>query len=376
MRLRRRYLFALLVMGLSALLPTQVSAAEGDPVTLVADRLDTPRGVSMLSDLAIIAEAGHAANTGQVSSVNTRTGAHHTIVGGLFSFLAPEGDILGVSGVSVANGQIYAIFAANPRETGNPHAGQLVKVNQGSVSEIAQVGGFNDDWTATPAAGKTQEHDSNPNAVLVTHNGFLVADSGSNTITSVSKNGKKLAIVHFFPNIYAGKFPHDEVPTCIASTDDALWVGTLAGHLWKLGEDGVTQVVPKDSSGKPLLSRVTGCTTGANNTLYLVNMFGPGEFGPDGPPMSFFRGTVVQYNTESGRGSELANSFSSPALQWPYTPAVGRDGNLYVTAGTICQSDGKANGVPPGTPGCVGGGRLVKIHLASEDNQEGGDNQN
>ncbi|HEX6348478.1 MAG TPA: hypothetical protein VF160_03715, partial [Candidatus Dormibacteraeota bacterium] len=209
-----------------------------------------------------------------------------------------------------------------------------------------------------------QEVDANPNAVLPTANGFLVADSGANTLTAVSKNGKRLEIAHYFPNLYPGQFPHDEVPTCVASADGALWVGTLAGNLWRLSEDGVTQVVPRNSSGKPLLGRVTGCTASGGN-LFLVSMFGKDAPGP--PPSNFARGNVVQYNVETGQGAELADSFSSPALFWPYTPALGADGNLYVTAGTICQSNGVANGVPPGTPGCAGGGRLVKISLPAGD---------
>lgn len=355
MRVGTRTIYTLLAIGLAALLPAQAAATTAGSVSVVAAGLDNPRGLDMMGGLAIVAEAGHGGNTSQVSSVNTATGQHATVAGGLFSAaVPPENDVIGVSGVSVRNGRIYAIFGATPQQTGEAQAGTLIDINPttGSVRTIASVGAFDYDYTATIP---NQEHDANPNSVLATNGGFLVADSGANTLTFVNRGGQQMRVVQYFAAQQFG-FPHDEVPTCIATTGETLWVGTLAGRLYRIDAAGATKVVPAGANGKPLLSHVTGCTA-AGDTLYLVNMFGAGvPFAPP-PASNFFRGSVVKYNSGSGRASELANSFASPALGLPYAPAVGRDGNLYVTAGAVCAASGA------GPPGCAGGGRLVKISL-------------
>ena len=359
MRLRTRTNLALLAVGLVALLPAPAAATTAGSVSVVAAGLDNPRGLDMMDGLAIVAESGHGGNTSQVSSINTATGQHTTVAGGLFSALVPpENDAVGVSGVSVRNGRIYAIFGSLPQETGSAKAGTLVNINPatGSVHTIASVGAFDYDYTA---GIPNQEHDANPNAVLAVDGGFLVADAGSNTLTFVNRGGQQMKVVHYFPAQQPG-FPHDEVPTCVAATTEALWVGTLAGRLYRMDGSGATAVVPTGANGMPLLTHVTGCV-GSGDTLYLVNMFGAGiPFTPP-PASSFFRGSVVRYDTGSGRASELANSFASPALSLPYAPAVGPDGNLYVTAGAICSAGGA------GPRGCAGGGRLVRITLPAAD---------
>lgn len=363
---RARYLVGLAVLAVCALAPAPAQAS-ADPVSVVATGLDSPRGVQMLGALAVIAEAGHGGNTSQVSTVNVGNGNHTTLAGGLFSqFLSREGVSIGAQGVAVHDGHIFVIFGLNPEETGQQQAGQLGELNRAThtVSAIANVGQWDFNWTTTlpdsqpacpPGPPPCQEQDSNPGAVMVTGDGFLVADSGSNTLTHVSGDGQTFSVVHYFPQRYFA-FPTDEVPTCLATGGGALWLGTLSGDLWRFSGGGVTQVVPTDANGHPLLTHVTGCTS-SDGQLYLVNMFGSGAPFTPPPTSNFFRGSVVQYNIATGTGSELANSFTSPALALPYAPAVDPDGNLYVTAGTICPAGG-------GAGPCQGGGRLVKIELA------------
>ena len=405
MSLKRRYWFSLPVIALiAALLPSPVAAAS--TVTLVASGLDSPRGVAFVGRSAVVAEAGHGSDnpadclgagpgkacfgkTSQISWVNTANGAHMPLVKGFFSLHAGF-DTLGLSGLSVRDGKIYAQIAGTSREvppqfTIGKQAGDLISVNprNGTWKSIASVGDFNFDYTVAnftepnpPVCGAcpgTQEHDTNPNDVLATSDGWLVVDSGSNTLTKVGKNGKMTVLHHFPWRAATRSFPSDEVPTCIASTDEALWIGTLAGHLFRLEEDEATQVTPKDSAGKALLSHVTGCTFGDNGTLYLVNMFGAGN---PGEP-SFFNGSVVKYDTESGKGSILADAVHNPALSLPYMAKVGPDGNLWVTSGAICGVGGADPfaGAPFPTPpnpctiGSKKGGRLLKISLPkSEEN--------
>jgi len=349
---------------------------------------------------AFVAEAGHGSanpkdcfdtpfgstcvgNTSQISWVNTATGAHAPLVKGFFSITLGEEGALGVSGLSVRGGKLYAQIGATSREVPptfaiGSEAGRLIAVNPSkrTWTTVAKVGDNDFDYTTqfTPpnpqVCGQcpgTQEHDANPNDVLASDEGLFVADSGSNTLTQVGRGGKTTVLYHFpwrDPNFM--NFPSDEVPTCVASTGEALWIGTLSGHLFRFEDGTATQVWPKDSSGKPLLSHVTGCTTGSEGTLYLVNMFGAGQFSDP----TFPDGNVVKYDTESGKGSMLIDAFHNPALFFPYMAKVGPDGNLYVTAGAICNADGTttfAGGHVPCSVGSMKGGRLVKINLPHEE---------
>ncbi len=302
MQLNKRFLVGLLAVAVVALIPGQASASS--TATIVAWGLDSPRGVAFMDGRAFVAEAGHGSdnpkdcfatpfgdtcvgNTSQISWVNTATGAHAPLVKGFFSITLGEEGALGVSGLSVRGGKLYAQIGATSREVPptfaiGSEAGRLIAVNPSkrTWTTVAKVGDNDFDYTTQftqpnpRVCGQcpgTQEHDANPNDVLATDEGLFVADSGSNTLTQVGRGGKTKVLYHFTwrdPNFM--NFPSDEVPTCVASSGESLWIGTLAGHLFRFEDGTATQVWPKDSSGKPLLSHVTGCTAGGEGTLYLV----------------------------------------------------------------------------------------------------------
>jgi hypothetical protein len=385
MRLKRFYPLALAALAMAALLPGPASAAA--TVTQVAAGLDSPRGIGFVDGRMVVAEAGHGGpncftvpngppfpfcigNTSQISWVNTTTGGHEALVKGLFSIsLGPEG-VLGASGLGVSNGKIRVIMGGTPQEApptseiAQAQAGRLISINPSTKTwtSVARVGETDFNYTLQfpePTQGVfspgTQEHDANPYGVLAMSNGTYVADAGANTLDWVGNDGK-ITILHHFdwrdPN--ANNFPNDAVPTCVAQAGGALWIGELSGQLFRIAGDEVTQVVPKNDSG-PLLSHVTGCTTDSKGNLYLVNMFGPGI--PFTSP-SFFAGSVVKYQTNGGHASVLAGN-----LAFPNMAAIGPDGNLYVTAGSICDSAGTSP-APPGAPNpCAGGGKVLKISL-------------
>ena len=391
---RLRYLVAVLTaVAVAALLPGP--AAASPTVSLVAWGLDSPRGVAFIDSKAFVAEAGHGSNnaencfltpfgntcvgnTSQVSWVNTHTGEHAAVVTGLFSITLGREGALGASGLAVRGGKLYVQIGATAREMPptieiGKQAGSLLSLNPKTSkwTTIANVGNFGFDYTTqfTPPnpteCGQcpgSQEHDANPNDVLATSHGLIVADSGSNTITKVGDRGQMEILYHFpwrDPNPM--NFPNDEVPTCVATGGNAIWVGTLAGHLYRFADTKATLVTPTDSGGNALLSHVTGCTSRGGN-LYLVNMFGAGQFSDQ----TFFDGNVVKYNTESGKGEMLADAFHNPALFLPYSAKFGPDGNLYVTTGAVCNADGTSsfgNGQVPCAVGEKKGGRLVKISL-------------
>lgn len=404
MRRQKRYLLALLgIASLLALLPSPAAASTN--VSLVASGFDSPRGIAYINGKWVVSESGHPSGTcitppgapqgfqicigssSRISWVNTATHGPTPLASGFVSVSLGPDETIGVSGLSVRGGKIYAQIGATTRELPpglGPDAGHLIRVNpnDGRWTSVASVGDFNFDYTAanfTPPSPScaatncpgTQESDANPNDVLATSHGYYVVDAGANTLNKVSTNGSIKVLAHFpfrpGPNV----FPSDEVPTCVAGGEDGLWIGTLSGNLYRYEEGRVTQVTPKDSSGHALLTHVTGCTTKGEDTLYLVNMFGPGNPPQPGAPNPMFgNGSIVKYNTESGRASVLASAFQNPLLFEPYMAKVGPDGNLYVTTGATCAADG-ANPFPGGpnpcTVGNAKGGRVVKLSLSHGD---------
>jgi hypothetical protein len=384
MRLHKRYLVGLLAMAVCALVPGQASAASN--VTAVAWGLDSPRGIGFYHGRMLVAEAGHGSdnpancfntgfgdtcigNTSQISWVNPTTHTTKALVKGLFSIRLGEEGTLGASGLSINGGRILVQIGATPQEVpdgftiGKEQSGRLISIdpNEGTWRTVAKVGQRDFQFTLdlhvpqpTPGVYSpgTQEHDANPYGVLATANGAYVVDAGSNTLDFVNKEGK-ITILNYDgwrdPN--PNNFPSDSVPTCVARSGGALWVGELSGRLLKVMGHTMTPVTPKDSAGNPLLTHVTHCLSDRGGNLYFVNMFGPGI--PFTSP-SFFAGNVVKWNPEEGTGSVVAGNLFTPNMA-----ALGSDGNLYVTAGSVCPGNVPANDPSP----CAGGGKVLKITL-------------
>jgi hypothetical protein len=365
---------AVFLVGL-ALVPMP-AAANGSAVSVVASGFDSPRGVAFSRGKLLVGEAGHGGSacvgglptclglTGQVSTVNLRNGSHTPLVSHLISVsLGPEGTV-GVSGISVQDSRILVIMGAAPQEiagfpcstdecratvtAGAQQLGQLISVSRdGSWRAIAGVGAFDFDYTGT--LPPPNEHDANPYGVLAAKGGgAYVADAGANTLNFVSKRGKISILQHFFlsaPN----DFPTDAVPTCIAQAKGSLWVADLAGRLFRIHGNTVTQVP------LTLIHHVTGCTADEDGNLILVNMWTTA-----GLP-SPFTGSVVKYRTDKGSASVVAQG-----LNFPNMVTIGPEGALYVSADSICPAGG--------IPGlCPNGGTVLRIttHRERDDNKNG-----
>jgi hypothetical protein len=376
---------AIVFMAVGVLVPIPAGAAGPATPTFVAGGLDSPRGVAFFQGKLVVGEAGHGGKncvpappaypaacfgrTGQISRVNTATGSHGTLVDHLFSvmeFRAPgEGEALGVSGLSAGDGKLMAIMGVYPQAfadyrcapgdaecaadlaAAKKQAGALLAVKtNGSWRKVAGVGAYDYDWTANVP---NQEHDANPYGVLVANGGTYVADAGSNTLNFVS-NGGRISILHYFPYRQEA-FPSDEVPTCIAKTDNALWVATLAGNLYRVHGHSATLVA------NPYIKHVTACAADGQGNVYFVNMWNT-----PGPPNPF-TGDIVKLSTESGKSSVIA-----AGLNFPNMDVVGPDGNLYFSADSICPAAGIAGFCPMG-------GTVWKLALP-HDNDGGGDNNN
>lgn len=372
---KKRSLFALLVLAVGALLPVPASAA-GPGV--VASGFDSPRGVAFFHGRLVVAEAGHGGpncaggafgtpgavcigRTSQISWVNTHTGTHSVLVGGLFSsteFHAPgQGETLGVDGISTQGGKLLGILGSFPQAfNGFPcapanvecaasaaaardQAGHLISVSgSGEWHDVASVGASNYDFTATIPG---QEHDANPYGVMATEDEVYVVDAGSNTLNRIESDESdesdgEVTVEQYFPwrnpTPFPKGFPSDEVPTCVAQVDESLWIGTLSGHLFRLDEDEMTLVADTN------LKHVTGCTADEEGNLYLVNMWST-----PGPP-SPFTGNIVRHSTETGSSHVLA----LPPLNFPNMDVIGPDGDLYVSADSVCPASGILGLCPKG----------------------------
>ena len=298
--------------------------------------------------------------TGQISSVNLANGNHTPLVAGLFSATEFHGgppEALGPEGLSVSEGRVLNILGVYPQAFGGIHcgasadcaqtlataqaeAGHLISVgSNGGWRSVASVGSYDFNWTATSGI-PGQEIDSNPYGVLAAEDGAYVADAGSNTLDFVSESGA-ISVRNYFP-FRQNAFPTDEVPTCVARANDALFVASLSGHLYKVHKGSAT-LVPL-----PLLKHVTGCTVGHDDTLYLVHMWTNA-----GTPQPF-TGNVVQYKPDEGRSSVVAGN-----LDLPNMITAGR-GALYVSADSICPATGIPNLCPLG-------GSVLKISVPNEE---------
>lgn len=370
MRSRSSRLFVTVLVVLATALG-QIPASAVSNVSVVATGFSSPRGVALFHGQLLVAEAGTGGpfcdaappkqticigRSAQITRVSLANGAKSPLVSGLFSAVEFHGgppEALGSEGLSVSEDRVLNILGVFPEAFGGitcaaadsvcaqtlaqakAQAGHLISVSgNGTWRSVGSVGSYDYNWTAN-AKIPNQEVDSNPYGVLASEDGAYVADAGSNTLDFVSEGGH-VAVRSYFPFRQDG-FPTDEVPTCVARTDETLWVATLSGHLYRMHNGSATPVAA------PALQHVTGCAADGEGSLFLVNMWT--NAGTPAP----FNGNVVRYNVEEGTSSVVAGGLNLPNMI-----TIGRKGTLYVSADSICPSTG--------IPGlCPNGGSVLKI---------------
>jgi hypothetical protein len=277
--------------------------AQGSPVpTTVASGLDSPRGIAFGVDGALyVAEAGRGgagpcfpgpegeACYGESGAISRITyGGTRRVVTGLPSIAAPNGrNAIGPSDVS-AHGTLHFTvgLGANPelRATlpplGQQALGWLLWDKRHGFKQVADVAGF--EATANPDGG---EPDSNPQSLLGTHHGFLVADAGGNSLVRVAPNGQ-VETVAVFPDQLVDappmlglppgtQVPSQAVPTSVVrGPDGAYYVGTLTGFPFAPGSARVFRVVPGE---EPTVyaggfTNVIDIAFGQDGTLYVLEI--------------------------------------------------------------------------------------------------------
>lgn len=364
----RRWFAAVAAASAAALLtvPALPTSANGLTIDHIASGLDSPRGLAFLPNgTLVVSEAGHGGDvclgadapclglTSQVSTVNLATGAHTPLVSGLLSLLDPEGGSLGVDDLAVQGGRLLGVVGVFPQAleglscanipdappdcahvlaTAKSQAGALLKFTpSGTFKAIANPGAVGYEYTGANPGGDTYgtEVDANPYGLLALPSGTYVADAGANTLDWVANNGK-VSILHRFPvPDPAIPFPSDAVPTCVAPFGRDLIVADLAGRIWRVDGGSATQISGPEADPYAGGPHYTGCAADGHGNVYVVSMF-------DGFFPNPWTGSLVKV----AANGTVAPVNGADNLFFPNKIAVGPDGALYVTTGSVTPDGG------------------------------------
>jgi len=305
-----------------SLLATPAPASGEDSteaVTVVAKGLEGPRELQFESGKLYVTES----DTGQISSVDTRSGA-----------VTPVGEALGpntAQGADLVSGRLAIVTGEEgeppdatepaptpaPEPTSTPFSSVLVAKPGSAPTQLADLLKYelakNPDgqrqFGPDPETGEEVPLDalSNPFYVLEQRGpGYvLVADGGANDVLSVSWRGK---VSTFFvpPTVTTGECAGrenndpehagcDAVPTGLAyGPGRTLYVSALTGEA--AGEGRIYVLDSRTGKQKRVitgLSSPTGVAVSANGTVYVSELLhNAPEFGPEGPPPGFDPATV------------------------------------------------------------------------------------
>jgi hypothetical protein len=223
-----------------AQLPVDVSSGK-----VLATGLNDPRGLEFGPDGALyIAEAGTGGTTSTVGTCvqglpplgpykggpSARisklgpTGKLTTLATGLPSFIALQGDIIGVADVAFLDGQLYALIAGGGCSHGNTdQPNGIVKVdrNTGKWTYITNLSTFYMEHPAAyPDAGDF-EPDGVPYSLIANDGQLIAVEPNHGTITSTCLDGSTSEIIDV--SFSDGHI----VPTGIASKNNNLYIGNL-----------------------------------------------------------------------------------------------------------------------------------------------------
>lgn len=364
---------------LAALVAAPLAPVCADPLPPsgppVATGLDNPKGLTFGPDGSLyIAEAGHGGTgacvtsaehqqvclgaTGAVTQV--KNGVQRRIVTGLPSLAGEDGfAATGPHDVSaIGNGTLLVPIGLGnaPAATAPGGAladsglGTLIRVNGRSgrwttVADLAAYEGAND-----PDGGAL---DTNPFGALALPGRTFVADAGANAVLKVTPWGTSTFAVFADELVPAPDFlglppgaqiPMQAVPTAIARGPRGnLYVSRLTGFPFPVGGSQVVVFTPTGQQIHTItgFTNVVDLTFGPDGYLYVV------EISQSGLLSGKMDGAVwkVDPTADSRDEAELIAEVEAPG-----GAAFGRDGDLYVTAGTV-------------VPESAGGGVVLRFDL-------------
>jgi hypothetical protein len=339
----------------------------GPKVTVIASGLDNPRGLAFDRYGSLyVAEAGTGGSgpcqtgpegdevcfgsSGAITKISH--GHQYRVLAGLPSNAAPDGSqAVGPSDVTFKDGRLtFTVgLGADPAvRAGLPAPGRnhgwLLQAGRHGASRVADISGF--EAKANPDGGLP---DSNPNSVLATSSGYVVADAGGNDLVRVSGRNNKVSTIATFPSqmVDAPPFlglppgtqiPMEAVPTSVVrGPDGAYYVGQLTGFPFVAGKASVWRVVP----GHAPKIVATGFTNiidigfDRHGTLYVLEIFHNGLLSEDPT------GALIKVGKHGERKTVMSTGLITPG------GLALKDGAAYVSN---CST-------------CAGGGQVLRIAL-------------
>ncbi|CAM3378166.1 ScyD/ScyE family protein [Occultella aeris] len=326
-----------LLAGVVLLIGAQAGPAvadESDTVTVVADGLNNPRGLAFGPDGGLyVATVGNGSDDGAVVRLAPRTGTMTTVVDGLPTYLAPAGDVVGAHDVTFqGRGNMFVPVGLGDDPAARPTEGLgvLLRVSpNGRTRTVVDLAAY--EAAVNPDGGLP---DSNPHSAAAVPGGVVIADPGANALLFLANSGDLRTLATFADRevpFAGGTVLAQSVPDAVTvGPDGAYYVGELLGFPFAPGESRVYRVTP-DGSAEVYAEGFTSIIDVAfdsDGNLYvleiaeqgLLNAFSTGDF----------EGALIKV-TPDGVRSEVADG----ALVAPGGIAVGRDGAVYVTTGTL-----------------------------------------
>jgi hypothetical protein len=338
-------------------------------VTVIASRLDNPRGVSVGDDgTVVVAEAGRGGKsdkcvespeagkvclgyTGAITAVTAGqrgTWRQRRFVGGLPSLAGSDGSsAVGPHDVSpyAGGGYVATLGLGGTTKTrlglgfGGLMLGQTIVVNRDGNNSLSLR------TLGDPAAFEARRDpdqqgvDSNPYGVLGTRNGVVATDAGGNTLLNIDRKGA-VSTLAVFPNRMVqspepggGRVPMQAVPTSVVrGPDGAYYVGQLTGFPFPSGGANVYRVVPGQ--------RPTIFARGFTNIIDLAfdqqGRLLVLEIAKNSLRSDDQTGALIRVDRR-GRRTELVPG----KLTAPGGLAIGADGSLFVTNRSVVAGRGE-----------------------------------
>jgi hypothetical protein len=349
-------LFLTVVLGLApaAIAQLPIAASSG---TLLASGLNDPRGLAFGPDGALyIAEAGTGGTTSTVGTCTqglppigpykggpsarisklTPNGKLSVLAAGFPSFVALQGDIIGVADVAFLDDKLYALIGGGGCSHGNPDLPNgIVKVNlsNGKWDYITDLSLFYMEHPAAYPNAADFEPDGVPYSLIADRHRLLAVEPNHGTITATTPDGETREIVDF--SFYFGHV----VPTSIAARDGNLYIGNLGlfpiASQWERvttmsrdqnSNDDLPGLRHKDRGGFNVTGSRAGFTTvvslkiGPDGLLYALELSDtPGGFPNPGD------GKVVRVNADGNIETVITG------LSLPGGMTFGPEDGLYVS---------------------------------------------